>query len=545
MNEFNSIDQCFCVQALLTDEYQLNMAYSYWQQGIHNKTARFELFFRKNPFKGEFTVFAGLEDCVNFVKKFHFSDSDLEYLSAKMPYADPNFFEYLNQLNCQDITLMAISEGSIVFPKIPLIVVEGPLAICQILETGLLNLVNFASLVTTNAARFRLAAGDHMELMEFGLRRAQGPNGGLSASKYCYIGGFDSTSNLLAGKLFGIPVSGTMAHSFVTAFKDEPLNTSMLAQKDRKEKLNLQKISKEYLDKLFELVNFDWGVSKEGVNIGELNAFCAYAIAHPNSFVALIDTYDTLRSGLCNFIAVTLSLNDFGYKSIGCRIDSGDLAYLSNEIRSRLEQVSLIFKLDWIANLKIVASNDINEETIRSLYNQGHKINTFGIGTHLVTCQKQPALGCIYKLVDLDGEPKIKISEDISKMTIPGCKKAFRLFGKAGFPLVDLMMLMDEVEPKVGQEILCRHPFEAGKRAKIIPQRVEMLHKIYWQNNCVQIIMPNISEIRDYTHQSLVNLRPDHVRPLNPTPYKVSLSPKLYDFINNIWLKLAPVGQLQ
>uniref|UniRef100_A0A915LFX6 Nicotinate phosphoribosyltransferase n=1 Tax=Meloidogyne javanica TaxID=6303 RepID=A0A915LFX6_MELJA len=485
------------------------MAYAYWQQGIHNKTAQ----------------------------------SDLEFISQKLSYADKNFFEYLRQFNCENIILLAIPEGSIVFPKIPLIIVEGPLAVCQMLETTLLNLVNFASLVTTNAARFRLAAGDQIELMEFGLRRAQGPNGGLSASKYCYIGGFDSTSNLLAGKLFGIPVSGTMAHSFVTAFKDEPLNKSELIKKDSDEKLDLQKISQFYLEKIFE--KFDWGISKDGVNIGELNAFCAYAISHPNSFVALIDTYDTLRSGLCNFIAVTLALNDLGYKSVGCRIDSGDLAYLSNEIRNRFELIALSFKIDWITNLKIVASNDINEETIRSLYNQGHKINTFGIGTHLVTCQKQPALGCIYKLVDLDGEPKIKISEDISKMTIPGRKSVFRLYGKAGFPLVDLMILENDEEPKLGQEIFCRHPFQPGKRARITPQRVEKLHKIYWKDNSVQQILPNIKEIREYTHQSLINSRPDHLRPLNPTPYKVSLSPKLFDFINNVWLNLAPVGQLQ
>ncbi|CAK5015678.1 unnamed protein product [Meloidogyne enterolobii] len=478
MNLINSNGQCSTiVQALLTDEYQLNMAYSYWQQGIHNKRARFELFFRKNPFEGEFTIFAGLEDCLNFVKNFNFTESDLEFISQKLAYADKNFFEYLRKFNCENIILMAIPEGSIVFPRIPLIIVEGPLAVCQIIETTLLNLVNFASLVTTNAARFRLAAGDQIELMEFGLRRAQGPNGGLSASKYC----FDSTSNLLAGKLFGIPVSGTMAHSF-----------------------------------------FDWGISKEGVNIGELNAFCAYAIAHPNSFVALIDTYDTLRSGLCNFIAVTLALNDFGYKSIGCRIDSGDLAYLSNEIRNRFKLIALSFKIDWITNLKIVASNDINEETIRSLYNQGHKINTFGIGTHLVTCQKQPALGCVYKLVDLDGEPKIKISEDISKMTIPGRKSVFRLYGKAGFPLVDLMILENDEEPKVGQVKLCIHPCNPVRRANIIPHRVERLHKIYWKDNSVQQILPNIKEIREYTHQSLVNSRPDHLRPLNPTPYKVS-----------------------
>lgn len=532
-------------QPLLTDDYQLNMAYSYWQQGIHNKQARFELFFRKNPFKGEFTVFAGLEDCLHFVQNFHFSQSDMDYIHEKMPHADTDFFSYLEHFDCRSITLQAIPEGSIVFPKVPLIVVEGPLAVCQFLETPLLNLVNFASLVTTNAARFRLAAGDKIELLEFGLRRAQGPNGGLSASKYCYVGGFDSTSNLLAGKLYGIPVKGTMAHSFVTSFKDEPLKKPMLKRNNDliAENVDLQKLAKKKLDQL--LKEFDWAIAPVDVNIGELNAFCAYAIAFPNALLTLIDTYDTLRSGLLNFCAVTLALNELGYKAIGCRIDSGDLSYLSREIRKWFRQIAKRFNLEWIENMKIVASNDINEETIRSLHNQGHDIDAFGVGTHLVTCQKQPALGCVYKLVDLEGEPKIKLSEDIGKMTIPGRKKAFRLYSKTGIPILDLLILEDESDPRVDQEILCRHPFDAIKRAKVTPQRVEPLYITYWHENQLrQQPLPNLQQIRDHTRRSLFSLRPDHIRSLNPTPYKVALSEKLYHFFHNIWHEMAPIGQL-
>ena len=358
------------------------------------------------------------------------------------------------------------------------------------------------------------------------------------------MGGFDSTSNMLAGKLYGIPVKGTMAHSFVTSFDKSPLHRPFLADRKNGDQMaNLQELAAQKLDDL--LKTFDWGTSAESVNVGELNAFCAYAIAHPDTLIALIDTYDTLRSGLPNFCAVGLALDALGYKTLGCRIDSGDLSYLSREIRGWLKAVGAKFNLDWFAQLKIVASNDINEETIRSLHNQGHEIDAFGVGTHLVTCQKQPALGCVYKLVDLEGEPKIKLSEDIAKLTIPGRKKVFRLYSKTGIPLVDLMSLVGEADPQPGVEILCRHPFDASKRAKVIPHRVELLHNIYWhQNRIQQQPLPNLTQIRTHSRQSLESLRKDHVRPLNPTPYKVSLSDDLYKFFNEIWLSLAPIGQL-
>ncbi|KAK0410455.1 hypothetical protein QR680_005140 [Steinernema hermaphroditum] len=535
------------VQPLLTDFYQLTMCYGYWKASVHNEPAVFDLFFRKNPFHGEFTIFAGLEDCLRFVQNFKFSKSDIEFLQKTFPKStEPAFFDYLQSLDCRCIQLDAVPEGSTVFPKVPLITVTGPLAVCQLMETTFLNLVNYASLVATNAARFRQVAGDRIELLEFGLRRAQGPNGGLSASKYCYIGGFDATSNLLAGKLYGIPVKGTQAHSFICSFSSEDdLKVRVLRAKENTEKkVNLFELCQKKLDFLME--QNIWGVSRSEVSSSELAAFCAYAIAFPESFLALIDTYDVLRSGVINFCAVTLALNELGFRSLGCRIDSGDLSYLSKEVRARFRKVAEIDpeKLGWFADLGIVASNDINEETIMSLNEQRHEIDAFGVGTHLVTCQKQPALGCVFKLVAISGQPKIKLSQDVVKITIPGRKKCYRLFGRNGFAILDLMTLGEESEPKVGEQILCRHPFEESKRALVIPSRVERLHDTFWSDGEIQKKLPSLLEMKEHVHSSLEQMRQDHRRSLNPTPYKVSVSEKLYDFLHSLWLQNAPVGQL-
>lgn len=220
------------VQPLLTDMYQITMAYAYWKSGKVQDHSVFDLFFRKNPFQGEFTIFAGLEECLKFLKKFRYSQSDIVFLRETLPsYVEEEFFEFLGNLTADEVVLYAMKEGSVAFPKVPLIRIEGPLIIVQLLETTLLTLVNYASLMATNAARYRIAAGD-LKLLEFGLRRAQGPDGGLSASKYAYIGGFDGTSNVLAGKLFGIPLKGTHAHSYITSFTNcRDIRTKLLAPK--------------------------------------------------------------------------------------------------------------------------------------------------------------------------------------------------------------------------------------------------------------------------------------------------------------------------
>uniref|UniRef100_A0A8R1I0W0 Nicotinate phosphoribosyltransferase n=1 Tax=Caenorhabditis japonica TaxID=281687 RepID=A0A8R1I0W0_CAEJA len=535
------------VQPLLTDFYQITMCYAYWKTGTHNEPAVFDVFFRKNPFQGEFCVFAGLEDCLRFVENFRFSQSDIDYIKKILPEnAETSFFEYLETLDGSRLTIEAVREGSVVFPKVPLITIEGPLAMCQLLETSILNLVNFSSLVATNAARFRQAAGSKLQLLEFGLRRAQGPNGGLTASKYCYIGGFNATSNVLAGKLYGIPVKGTQAHSFICSFTSpNELKIRGLNHKTTNEPADLFELS--IAKRSWILEQFPWGVISSEVSDGELTAFVAYAIAFPDTFLALIDTYDVLRSGVVNFVAVSLALHDLGYRSMGCRIDSGDLSYLSKELRNVFIKVAgLKTEFNFFETMPIVASNDINEETIMSLNEQQHEINAFGVGTHLVTCQKQPALGCVYKLVAQSSQPKIKLSQDVKKITIPGKKKCYRIYGKNGYAILDLMMLENEPEPKPNEQILCRHPFEESKRALVNASKIERLHNVYWKDGELTAALPTLNEIKEHVNDSINRtLRQDHKRYLNPTPYKVSVSERLYEFLHAFWLQNAPIGQLE
>ncbi|XP_015587168.1 nicotinate phosphoribosyltransferase isoform X2 [Cephus cinctus] len=592
------------VQPLLTDLYQITMAYAYWKSGKMQDHAVFDLFFRKNPFQGEFTIFAGLEECLKFLDKFHYSDSDIEYLKSTMSSSvEPKFFEYLKKLNAKDVTLYAIEEGSVVFPRVPLIRIEGPLIMVQLLETTLLTLVNYASLMATNAARYRMVAGKNVALLEFGLRRAQGPDGGLSASKYSYIGGFDGTSNVLAGKLFNIPVKGTHAHAYITSFTGvEELQTKTLAHKQTGQVHDLLALSSTYR----ESIASDLGALVSEASDGELAALISFAIAFPDGFMALVDTYDVksieasakrqahvvslnlknklltnganksaqysvrngpiisettpphkngflrrgelgelyVRSGLLNFCAVALALNDLGYKAVGIRIDSGDLAYLSHAARDIFERIATKYNLPWFARLTIVASNDINEETILSLNEQNHKIDCFGIGTHLVTCQRQPALGCVYKMVEINGQPRIKLSQEVDKVTMPGRKIAYRLYGADGHALIDLLQRCCEDPPQVGQKVLCRHPFQESKRAYVIPTQVEPLHKVYWERGNICHPLSTLQEIRNRVQESLKTLRNDHKRNLNPTPYKVAVSDDLYNFIHDLWLQNAPIGEL-
>ncbi|XP_058449748.1 nicotinate phosphoribosyltransferase isoform X3 [Malaya genurostris] len=648
-NSWNRYYHNSVVQPLLTDLYQITMAYAYWKSGKVDDHAVFDLFFRTNPFQGEFTIFAGLEECLKFIENFHYSETDMEYLKHALPQGiEEEFFEYLSQLTAKDVTLHAIAEGSVAFPRIPLIKVAGPLIIVQLLETTLLTLVNYASLMATNAARYRMVAGRHINLLEFGLRRAQGPDGGLSASKYSYIGGFDGTSNVLAGKLFNIPVKGTHAHAYITSFTGtQELKTRVLAHKETGDKRDLLDLATHHRTQLATILDTSTDESSEG----ELAAMVSFAIAFPEGFMALVDTYDVksvtravdslengipqqdeekannfdpdpkggdgggesspsapetgcapvdiivnggdvnesgpaienddetgednmtlrprcakceanardmkscvighlkavgkcFRSGLLNFCAVALALNDQGYRAIGIRIDSGDLAYLSCLSRETFERIAECFKLTWFSKLTIVASNDINEETILSLNEQGHKIDCFGIGTHLVTCQRQPALGCVYKMVEINNQPRIKLSQDVAKVTMPGNKNAFRLYGADGHALIDLLQRVDESPPEVGQKVLCRHPFEESKRAYVSPARVETLYQVYWADGRVTQAMPSLVEVRERVQNSLRTLRQDHKRTLNPTPYKVAVSDNLYNFIHDLWLQNAPIGEL-
>jgi len=521
------------VTPLLTDLYELTMAYAYWKSGRYEDRAVFEIFFRKNPFGGEFTIFAGLEEVLNFVSRFHYTEEDIDYVCSLLPDAGKGFREWLKGIDCSQIRIYAVKEGTIVFPLIPLIRIEGPLAVTQLLETALLNLINYPSLVATNAARMRLAAGKEKRLLEFGLRRAQGPDGGVTASRYSYLGGFDATSNVLAAQLYGIPVRGTHAHAFVSTFStlDEISDPTIKDEKGREH--NFVQLVLQYRDKLGAVQS----------NSGELAAFVAYAQAFPRGFLALVDTYDTLRSGIPNFLCVALALNSIGYRPLGIRLDSGDLAYLSKRAREMFREVSKRYNVQF-QDLSIVASNDIDETTLYSLMQQGHQIDVFGIGTHLVTCQNQPALGGVYKLVEVNGTPKIKLSQDIGKITIPGRKEAYRLIGQEGFPLLDVMIQAGEKPPKAGSNVLCRHPFEEVKRISVKPSDVIPLHECVW-NGKSATASPSLQNRREYVFKQLNSFRRDHLRPVNPTPYKVSVSEQLYDFIHKLWMREAPIAEIK
>lgn len=450
-----------------------------------------------------------------------------------------------------------MKQGEVVFPRQPLLIVEGPLAITQLLETTLLNLVNYPSLVATNAMRMRIAASissckrmlpshnQPIELLEFGLRRAQGPDGGISASKYAYIGGFSGSSNVLAGKLTGIPIKGTHAHAFVMSYRIlEDLKSHYLLHSDGQTQVNFYDL---VLEKR-KLLGF------ENSNFGELLAFISYAQSHPNGFIALVDTYDTVSSGVLNFIVVGLALHELGYKPVGVRLDSGDLSYLSKVSRKlfidtdvKLRSINYIDSSSTLFSYcKIVASNDIDEKIILSLCSEGHEIDTLAVGTNLVTCSTQPALGCVFKLVEINKEPRIKLSQDSEKVVIPSKKSVYRLIGKDNHPIVDIMLKEEEQEPQVNQRILCRHAFIENKRAFVTPSKVIPLLHLVWDgsNGGEMVSMPSLDESRDYCWQTVLNMREDHIRPMNPTPYKVSVSDNLFNFFHQLIQKESPIADL-
>ncbi|KAL6069911.1 Nicotinate phosphoribosyltransferase [Balamuthia mandrillaris] len=585
------------VNPLLTDQYQLTMAYAYWRNKKHEDQATFDLFFRKNPFRGEYTVFAGLEEVIRHVASFRFTEEQIQQIREHvLPNREPAFYEWLSSIDGSRLRLFAVKEGTVVFPKEPLVRVEGPVGVAQLLETTLLTLVNYASLVCTNAARHRRAAGPKKVLMEFGARRAQGPDGAISASRYSYMGGFDSTSNVLSGLLFHIKTEGTHAHSFVSSFfEDEDLHCKTLKKKTNEG----DKEEGEEADFMEEVLRCRKELGYMDTSTAELKAFAAYALAFPNSCLCLVDTYDTLKSGIPNFLCVAYALHKFGYKAVGIRLDSGDLAYLSKRARAMFAQVGQRVHADYFSKFTIVASNELSEDTIYSLNHQGHEVDVFGVGTHLVTCQKQPALGCVYKLVEINGIPRIKISQDLDKVTLPGKKDVYRLYGLNGsflflrhfslgfssvfylmsssfnnfsqkqkeIPVVDLIVEaettsfdrclhrhqqsqeassseLQETVPTVGKRIMCHHPSDPQKRAYITPTKVVPLLELVWDCGRLKLSLPSLEEIKHRCQQQVAEMREDHLRPLNPTPYKVSLSSKLWNDFNALWQESVPISDI-
>ncbi|WP_373521343.1 nicotinate phosphoribosyltransferase [Aquiflexum sp.] len=475
--------------ALLTDFYQLTMAYAYWKSGKAEQEAVFNLFFRKNPFQSGFTLAAGLDYVIDFCRNFHFDKNDLEYLaemknSDGTPTFETAFIEYLDQMEflCD---IEAVEEGTVVFPHTPMVKVTGPLIQCQLLETPLLNILNFQTLIATKAARIAFAAkGD--PVLEFGLRRAQGIDGALAASRASYIGGCSATSNVMAGKLFGIPVSGTHAHSWIMSFDSE------------------------------------------------MEAFMAYADAFPDKCVFLVDTYDTIN-GIKNAIEVGKILREKGKEMLGIRIDSGDLAYYSNVGRELLDKAGF-------PNAKIVASNDLDEQIITSLKIQEASIDVWGVGTKLVTAYDQPALGAVYKLAAIKSEegnwlPKVKVSQQSIKINIPGNHSATR-FIKNGKAVADMIYLENEDFAKSSFTII--DPIDPTKRKKIITKGLEqekLLVPIFSKGQKVYE-RPSLIKIKENATRNLNLFDKAHKRLINPHIYPVGLEESLYQLRTDLVFKM-------
>ncbi|GAA0877119.1 nicotinate phosphoribosyltransferase [Algoriphagus jejuensis] len=473
---------------LLTDFYQLTMAYAYWKAGKGEQEAVFNLFFRKHPFQGGFTLAAGLDYVVDFCKNFKFEKADLEYLEVMKdqdgsPVFEAAFLEYLQQLEFT-CDIDAVEEGTVAFPNSPLVRVRGPLIQCQLLETPLLNIINFQTLIATKAARINLAAQGE-PVLEFGLRRAQGIDGALAASRAAYIGGCTSTSNVMAGKLFGIPVAGTHAHSWILSFETE------------------------------------------------LEAFEAYAEAFPDQCVFLVDTYDTLN-GVKNAIKVGEILRSKGKEMVGIRIDSGDLAYFSSKARQMLDGAGF-------PEAKIVASNDLDEHIIASLKSQDADINVWGVGTKLVTAYDQPALGAVYKLSAIkneegEWEPKVKVSQQSLKINIPGIHNTKRYFSK-GKAVADMIFLEDQPIDTKGVVII--DPVDATRRKRLMPAfyQEEVLLKPIFDKGKKVYKLPTLTEIRDRATSQLESLDKTHKRLVNPHLYPVGLEENLHHLRMELVLK--------
>jgi len=524
------------VTPLLTDLYQITMAYSYWKAKRCDEEAVFELFFRKNPFGGEYTVFSGLDEVLKFLAHYRFTPEDIAYLRStpSLQHCEPAFFDdYLANIDCSQLTVRSMKQGSIAFPRMPLLIVSGPLGIAQLVETTLLNLVNFPSLLTTNAARMVAAAqaksvnGQVPICVEFGLRRAQGPDGGFTASKYSFVGGFKGTSNVAAGKLLNVPISGTHAHSFVMSFTSlDEVKGATLNEKGGGSSVELLSLVLQYRQSL----------GLQNTNDSELAAFISYAVSYPDGFLCLVDTYDTIESGLMNFILVALALDEIGYKPLGIRLDSGDLGSLSLSCDKIFKEYAIKTGRIFFNSLKVVASNDINEKSLHTLNERGHAIAIFGIGTNLVTCQAQPALGCVYKMVQLNDTPRIKLSNDLVKILIPGCKKAFRLYGENGLALGDLMVEISEDEPKVGCSIKCCNPYKKEDWVDVTPTRVESLHTVVWnKNEGIVGEIPSLDASKKVLEDEQKLFHPSVTALSNAQEYKVSVSQKLSDELHRMW----------
>ncbi|MGT2771549.1 nicotinate phosphoribosyltransferase [Streptococcus marimammalium] len=454
--------------SLHTDLYQINMMQVYFERGIQDKRAVFEVFFRKQPFNNGYAIFAGLERIVNYLKDLKFSESDLAYLK-QLGYPQ-DFLDYLSNFELK-LTLRSAKEGDLVFANEPIIQVEGPLAQCQLIETALLNIVNFQTLIATKAARIKSVI-ENEPLLEFGSRRAQEMDAAIWGTRAAVIGGADATSNVRAGKIFDIPVSGTHAHSFVQAYGND------------------------------------------------YDAFIAYAKSHKDC-VFLVDTYDTLRLGVPSAIRVAKELgNKINFK--GVRIDSGDMAYLSKKVRQQLDEAGF-------SNAKIYASNDLDENTILNLKMQKAKIDVWGVGTKLITAYDQPALGAVYKIVAIEDDngqlrDTIKLSNNAEKVSTPGKKQVWRITSRAKGKSEGDYITFAETDVNQLDKIEMFHPVYTYIRKTVKDfKAVPLLIDVFKEGRLVYDL-PSLADIKNYARKEFEQLWDEYKRVLNPQDYPVDLA---------------------
>lgn len=457
---------------LHTDKYQINMMYAHWKMGTMNDRAVFEIFFRKLPFGNGYAVFAGLERVVAYIQQLRFGDAEIAFLKEQEEQYEEEFLQLLRQFRFTG-NLHAVEEGTFVFANEPLLRIEAAIFEAQLIETALLNFVNYQTLIATKASRVKQAAGND-RLMEFGTRRAQEADAALWGARAAYISGFDATSNMLAGKMFGIPVKGTHAHAWVQAHDTEE------------------------------------------------EAFMRYAEVLPDHVTLLVDTYDTLRSGVPNAIKVAKLLEQKGKRMNGIRLDSGDLTYLSQQARRMLDEAGLSY-------VSIVASNDLDENIISELKAQGAKIDSWGVGTQLITAADQPSLGGVYKLVarEKNGQfvPVIKISGNPEKMTTPGIKQLYRIVNKAnGKAEGDYLALDYERDIIAGERIKLFDPIHPYFHKYLENYEAIPLLKPIFEAGKLVYDLPSLGQIREYKKSQKQLFWPEYLRKLNPEKFRVSLS---------------------
>ncbi len=475
---------------LLTDLYQLTMMNGYLQKNRREEIAVFDLFFRQNGMI-TYSLACGLEQAIDYILNLKFGDEEIDYLKSLNIFST-EFLDYLRNFKFTG-DVYAVPEGTVVFPGEPILTVKAPIMQAQLIETALLNIINFQTLIASKSAKINYAAkGD--AILEFGLRRAQAPDAGVYGARAAVIGGCASTSNVLAGKMFDIPVSGTHAHSWVMNFKDE------------------------------------------------YSAFKAYSEVYPENTLLLVDTYNTIEQGIPNAIRVFNELKEKGYEPKGIRLDSGDLAYLSKKARKMLDEAGF-------TNAKICASGDLDEYSINSLKNQGAKIDIWGVGTRLITSADMPALGGVYKLsavIDENGSvsPKIKISDNSEKITNPGFKDIYRVYDKStGKAIADMIYLREEDKIDESKSLILTHPTERWKKLKVENYTLRSLHVDVIKGGKLVYEFPKLKEVKAYAQAELESFWDEYKRLDRPHVYKVDLSDGLYELKRSLLEQIRGVSK--